>query len=529
MNLEALKRPLGALFLTFAAAAAATLGSALAQTPAATPEALYADNCAACHGPDRLGRMGPALLPQSLERLSERELTAVLRDGRVATQMAGFADRLSDEQRASIARWLRSAPAQTPRWELADMLATHTIEHAPGALPARPVFKADPRNLFLVVEAGDHHLSVLDGDSFEPIHRFATHFALHGGPKFSHDGRYVFVASRDGWVSKYDLWNLALVAEIRVALNTRNLAVSDDGRWVMAGNSLPETLVLLRASDLRPERIYPVRGENGKTSRVSAVYDAAPRKSFVVALRDIPELWEISYDPKAEPVAEGLVHDYQFKEGAFRSPYLRPRRIALDAVLDDFFFTQNYANVIGASREAARGQVVNLDVRHKIADLDLSGMPHLGSGITWQRDGRWVMATPNLQQGKISVIDMQTWKTIAQIDTNGPGFFIRSHENTPYAWVDAMMSPKYHDTLQIIDKRSLQVVGSVTPSPGHTAAHVEFTRDGRYALVSLMEVDGAIVVYDAATWRAVKRIPMVKPVGKYNVFNKTTRSSGTSH
>jgi hypothetical protein len=45
-----------------------------------------------------------------------------------------------------------------------------------------------------------------------------------------------------------------------------------------------------------------------------------------------------------------------------------------------------------------------------------------------------------------------------------------------------------------------------------------------------MEVDGAIVVYDAATWREVKRIPMVKPVGKYNVvFNKTTRSSGASH
>jgi len=58
---------------------------------------------------------------------------------------------------------------------------------------------------------------------------------------------------------------------------------------------------------------------------------------------------------------------------------------------------------------------------------------------------------------------------------------------------------------------------------------VEFTRDGRYALVSLMEADGAIVVYDAATLNEVKRLPMDKPIGKYNVFNKTTRSSGTSH
>ncbi len=56
-----------------------------------------------------------------------------------------------------------------------------------------------------------------------------------------------------------------------------------------------------------------------------------------------------------------------------------------------------------------------------------------------------------------------------------------------------------------------------------------FTRDGKYALVSLSEKDGAIVVYDAATFKEVKRLPMVKPVGKYNVWNKTTRDRGTSH
>ena len=60
-------------------------------------------------------------------------------------------------------------------------------------------------------------------------------------------------------------------------------------------------------------------------------------------------------------------------------------------------------------------------------------------------------------------------------------------------------------------------------------AHVEFTRDGRYALVSIWEMDGAIVVYDAKTLKEVKRIPMVKPAGKNNVFNKTHLSEGTSH
>ena len=45
-------------------------------------------------------------------------------------------------------------------------------------------------NLFVVVEGGDHHVSLVDGDRFEVIHRFASRFALHGGPKFTPDGRY---------------------------------------------------------------------------------------------------------------------------------------------------------------------------------------------------------------------------------------------------------------------------------------------------------------------------------------------------
>jgi hypothetical protein len=126
------------------------------------------------------------------------------------------------------------------------------------------------------------------------------------------------------------------------------------------------------------------------------------------------------------------------------------------------------------------------------------------------------------------VVDIGTWKTLAEVPTPGPGFFLRSHEATPYAWVDAMMSPTGRDTLQVIDKRTLQVVARLRPEPGKTLAHVEFDRYGRYALASLWEDDGALIVFDARTLAEVKRIPMKKPVGKYNVHNKVTRSEGTS-
>jgi mono/diheme cytochrome c family protein/DNA-binding beta-propeller fold protein YncE len=519
---------------SFASAAATALAIALPAIAAEPdPAALYAQHCAACHGANRVGAMGPALLPESLERLRPAEATTVIANGRKATQMAGFAERLGADEIAALARWIYTPAALPPRWS-ADEIRASRLE-TPGAaeLPAKPRWRADPLNLFVDVEGGDHHVSLVDGDRFEVVHRFASRFALHGGPKFSPDGRYVYFGSRDGWITKYDLWNLVVVAEVRAGLNMRNVAVSGDGRWVMAGNTLPRTVALFDA-DLRLVRVWDVADRAATTrSRVSAVYDAAPRKSFVVALKDLPEVWEISYDPDAAPIHDGFVHDYRSGEALPTPGYLGVRRTLLDEPIEDFFFDQSYAYAIGAGRGRGEGapaaQVIHLDVRRRIASLPLSGMPHLGSGITFRWRDTTVLASPNLKDGVVSVIDMKTWKAVRQIRTDGPGFFIRSHEATPYAWVDAMMSPAARDTLLVIDKRTLEPVARVRADPGKTLAHVEFTRDGRYALASLWESDGALIVYDAATFAEVKRLPMNKPVGKYNVGNKIGRSEGTSH
>jgi len=501
--------------------------------------ALYQQHCASCHGAQRLGGMGPALLPESLERLRKPEALKVMAAGRPATQMQGFAGKLGEAELQALLAYIYQPVQPAPAWSDADIRASRSFDAASRYWPARPQWRADPMNLFVVVEGGDHHVSLVDGDSFEPIHRFASRYALHGGPKFSPDGRYVYFGSRDGWISKYDLWNLKLVAEVRAGINMRNVAVSGDGRWVMAANYLPHTVVLFDADDLQlVKRFDATKNEKGldgqqSSSRVSAVYDAAPRRSFVVALKDIAELWEISYDPKAPPIYDGLVHDYRMAEAIAKPGYQNARRTPLDEPLDDFFFDDAYTHVLGAARPRAEGsamlgQVVNLDVRRKISNLPIAGMPHLGSGISFDWQGRRVMASPNLKDGRISVIDLKNWTALREIATPGPGFFMRSHAKSRYAWTDSMMSPTAKDTLSIIDKQTLEVVAQVK-EPGKTLAHVEFTKDGRYVLASLWEMDGALIVYDAVTFKEVKRIPMSKPVGKYNVWNKISREEGTSH
>jgi len=483
-------------------------------------EDLYQTNCASCHGAQRLGGMGPALLPENLSRLKKADAAAMIRNSRPGVQMPGFQEKLQPSEIAILVDLIYSPVSPAPAWGEAEIRASRVAYKTTRS--EKPLFAADPLNLFIVVEGGDHHVTILDGDRLEPIHRFASRYALHGGPKFTPDGRTVFFASRDGWISKFDLWNLEMVAEVRAGINTRNAAVSADGKYVAVANYLPHSLVLLD-ENLKLVKSIPT------LSRVSAVYDAAPRRSFVVALKDVPELWEVSYDPRAEPIAAGLVHDFRLKEGAFVPGFLNPRRTVLQDVLDDFFFAPGYRELVGAQRDGKRGQVVQLDVRRVIASVELTGLPHLGSGISWEWRGRRVMATPNLREGVVSVIDVADWKLVKQVPTLGPGFFLRSHEATPYAWVDSMMSPQGRDTLQVIDKQTLEVVARLRPEPGKTLAHVEFDRYGRYALASLWEQDGALIVFDARTLAEVKRIPMKKPIGKYNVYNKITRSDGTSH
>lgn len=507
--------------------------SLLAAAPAMSePDgaAIYGDLCASCHAETRLGGTGPALIPESLGRLKGDKLTAVIADGRAMTQMPAFRDTLSPEDIAAVAAFLSTPLAQTPRWGEPEILATLTPSD--GYTPAAaPVFTADPMNVTLVVETGDSHISVLDGDTFDVLDRFETPFAVHGGPKFSPDGRYVFIMSRDGWVQKYDLWSLHEVGRVRAGLNSRNIAISSDGKYLAVANYLPNTLTILNAADLTVAKVFDVTGREGDASRVSAVYQAPERGTFVLALKDVPEIWEVAFTEDGGPYPQGFVHSSEagVEEalGVEKGLFAR-RRIDVTAPLDDFFFSPDYRELIGANREGETGVVVNLDVGREIASLPLPGMPHLGSGISWDRNGHRVVAIPHLNEPRISIIDMEDWSLVKVIETSGPGFFLRSHDGTPYLWAD-VFTGENKGQMHIIDKEKLDVVKVLQPDPGRTVAHTEFTRDGKHALVSIWEMDGAVIVYDAATFTELKRLPMVKPSGKYNVWNKITFEDGTSH
>ena len=102
--------------------------------------ALYQQHCAACHGEQRTGLMGPALLPESLERLRPAEALKVIQNGRPATQMPGFAQQLSVDEVNALAAYVRTPVLPAPRWTEADIRASRTFNEAPKAEPAKPLW-----------------------------------------------------------------------------------------------------------------------------------------------------------------------------------------------------------------------------------------------------------------------------------------------------------------------------------------------------------------------------------------------------
>jgi cytochrome c553 len=211
------------------------LGFAASAAP--DPAPLYQQHCISCHGVDRLGGMGPALLPQNLERLKKPEALSVIASGRPATQMLGFQDKLKPEEIQALAEFIYTPPAVMPQWGEAEIRASRVEHVKTDTLSAKPQFSADPLNLFVVVEAGDHHVTILDGDKFEPIHRFPRGTRCTAGRSSRPTGAMCSLRRATAGSANTIFPDLKTVAEIRAGINTRNIAVSGDGQFVMVATT----------------------------------------------------------------------------------------------------------------------------------------------------------------------------------------------------------------------------------------------------------------------------------------------------
>ncbi|MDH5719415.1 MAG: nitrite reductase [Spirochaetia bacterium] len=441
---------------------------------------LYLTHCSPCHHPERFGISAPPLIPETLKRKKDGELKEIIKDGLTATNMQPFREKLSDTDIESIINYIRQ-PAGDIKWDINNIRLSKNIPKKKG-LKIKPVL--DLMNLFMIVEGGKGLVHFMNGDNFNLLDNVYVG-PIHGGPKFDKEMKYAYMGSRSGWLVKYSLEDWKDAGRIRAGVNMRNIAISPDGSLLAAANSLPENIVIIDSKTLDPIKVIEAKG------KPSAVYSLKNGEAFIVCFRNNKELWFINYSD------------------------LSIEKITVDQPFSDFFIGPDERYFIGAARNAKHISIFDIQSKKIVKSIETKGMPHLASAALWKQGKKYLAAFPHIGTPFLTIVDIDTWKIEKSIKLKGSGFFARTHHNIKHIWADSNTN-----TIQLIDKKTMEITNEVTPDTGKKAMHIEFTKNGEYALVSLWDKDGAVVFYDTKTLTEKLRLPFIKPVGKYNATNK---------
>lgn len=439
---------------------------------------LYRAYCALCHHPDRLGLTASPLLSQLLRNFSDEDLFSIIKHGLSATQMPSFGD-LHDEEIKAIVSFLRT-PTEV-KWSKEDIKNSLEISNKDTA----PLKIKDIKNLTIVVERGNNKVWVMEADSILDKFDYSN---IHGGLKFTPDGKIFFIPARDGWAGMYDTDKGRLFAKIRPCVNLRNISLSRDGKSLFASCLLPESIVIIDVAALKNGqaslKYLPLKG------KINALYELHSRDEAVFTFRDKPLL--------------GIMNTKNF----------HVRYIKLKKPFDDFFIEPMDNYVIGSSRNGKCLQVYSMKEGKKVFEHPIDSMPHLFSSAFWYDRGTIYFATTHIGKPYLTVWKMYDWGFVRKVDVGGSGFFVRTNSNNPYLWVD-----NGTDELVLIDKRELSKK-KIVPIKGKKVIHTELSGDGKIAYISIYENDGNLILYDASTLEELSRFPAKLPVGKYNFVNK---------
>jgi len=430
---------------------------------------LYKENCAKCHGANRLGLSGPPLVPELLKSKSNKKLMYIIKNGLPPTLMPSFKN-LSDKDIKAIIDFIR-APVKNIKWNIKDIERTYEKETPTNPHP----FKGSIVNIMALVEAGKNKVWIMHNKQIINKIDFGD---IHGGLKFSKDGKYIYIPSRNGYIGRYNIRKGYLDYKIRACIYQRNVSLLKNGD-VISACWLPEQIVVFNKS-LKPIKVIPIEG------KISAVY--------------------------------GLYSSYYALFGLMRKNVLGFLNTKTDSIkyyptdvpFEDFFIDPLEKFVVGSSFNHDILEAFDIKDKKVVYKTHFSGMPHLASAAFWYKDRKFFFATPDIRKPVITIWQAYDWKKIKEIPTKGPGFFVKTNPNTPYLWAD-----EYSNTLLLINKNTLVPRHLKLVNRGWII-HTQFSGDGKYAYVSDYAKDGKVFIMDPVSLKVLKTISASMPLGKYN-------------
>ncbi len=506
-----------------------------------TAKSMYFQRCAGCHGVLRKGATGKNLEPQPNKakktkgtlKLGTKRLAKIIKIG-TEGGMNNFDDIFNDKEIDMLARYIQMDPPIPPEMSLALMKERHKVFVEPKDYPTKPMHGRNWQNFFIAIERDKGTIAVIDGDKKEVFARIPTGYAVHVLKTVEHHetlkakdaGRFWYIMGRDGMMTKVDLWanpDKMKVAQVQVAYDARDVAVSGDGKYVIGGGYWPPHFVIADAVTMEPLKVVSTRGVNVdgeyvNESRVAAIYDTPKAPTWLVAAKELGQMWQVDYSD-LDNLQITKINSAKYLHDGFYDPTGRYFQIAANA--------------------SNKMVVVDTVTRKLEAMIDTDKKPHPGPGANWidPKCGP-VGGTTHLGVGKVTAWGNdpkghkdQAWKICYEVETDGAGVFLRTHPKSDYIWADQTKHPEpaIQQSIKVIDKKTRKVVKTIrlTEKKGYAAVHFEFNKAGDEVWVSIwnrsdsLEPNGEIVIFDAKTLEEKARVKgLYAPTGKFNVYNR---------
>lgn len=447
--------------------------------PSVAGEEIYQKYCSTCHHPQKIGISAPPLLKESIEKYSDEKLKMIIKNGIPSTQMPSFKD-LSEQDIDKIISFLRKDNSYYD-WKLDDI--SKSIYY--NAEKKKNLDITSIKNLTFVVERGRNLIWIMENENIVDKFEFGN---VHGGIKYTLDGKNFYIPSRDGWIGYYkvdvDNKNGYFAGKVRACIYLRNIAISNNGKFLLVGCILPKNIYILDAKTLYPKTEIKLNGT------ISAIYELYREDKAIFTFKDKPVIGII--DTNSLEVEYKNIHN----------------------PIEDFFIDPFDEFLIGTSRSGKKMDVYKLNDFNLVFSYDIDSMPHLFSASFWYKDGKFYFATPHVGSSYISVWQMYDWKFIKKVEIGGNGYFVKTHPSTDYLWVD-----NSSDKLVLIDKKTFSVK-SITLKEGKKFTHTEFNSDGTIGYLSIYDRNGYILLLDTRSLKEIKAFSADLPVGKYNFTNK---------
>ncbi len=163
------------------------------------------------------------------------------------------------------------------------------------------------------------------------------------------------------------------------------MAQSPDGAWLAWVLEQPLRVLVLNRQLAPIKEIPAISLHKLQATGIGGLWSLGNRKSWLVSLQGVPELWEISHDPAAPPIFDGYVHDYRMGEAIATPGFLGVRRIPLDRPVHVVGIDPTETQVLTypvttAPHDTLHLDVIHLDVRRRIAQVPIPHAPAPGRG-----------------------------------------------------------------------------------------------------------------------------------------------------